>query len=162
VGEAMSALQKEIVCALNNKMYVAGIPCNLAKAFHCVSKRLCSWDLCFYGIQGTAGQWFKSYIHERKKKVEKIHHIQTIQNAHNGGHKISIPLGFNTWFSMFFHICVYIYIYDVFLSIETYISDTNDTNIILVLLFHIHRSIKNCIHGVFSYSKDGLKSVHAH
>jgi len=38
VGEAMSTLQKKIVCALNNKMYVAGIPCNLAKTFHCVSK----------------------------------------------------------------------------------------------------------------------------
>jgi len=71
VGDATSALQKEIVCSLNNKMHVAGIPCNLAKAFHRVSKRLCSWDLCFYGIQGTAGQWFKSYIHERNKKSRK-------------------------------------------------------------------------------------------
>lgn len=31
----MSALQKEIVCTLNNKMHVAGMPCNLAKALHC-------------------------------------------------------------------------------------------------------------------------------
>jgi len=78
------------------------------------------------------------------KKVEKIHHIQTIEKAHNGGHKILIPLAFNTWFFMLFHICVYIYIYIWYissreLSIETYISDTNDTSIILVLLFHIHR-----------------------
>jgi len=43
---------------------------------------------------------------KERKKVEKIHHIQTSENAHNGGHKISIPLGFNTWFSMLFRICV--------------------------------------------------------
>jgi hypothetical protein len=55
VKEAMSALQKKIVCALNNKMCIAGISRNLAKAFHCVSKRLCSLDPLFYRIQGTSG-----------------------------------------------------------------------------------------------------------
>lgn len=52
-------------------MQVAGIPCNLAKAFHYVSKRLRSKDLCVYGIQCTLGPWFKLYVHERKKKIYK-------------------------------------------------------------------------------------------
>jgi hypothetical protein len=85
------------------------------------------------------------FMKERKKKVVKIHHIQTIENANNGGHKISIPLAFSRE-----------------PSIQTYISDTNDTSIILVLLFDICRSIKNCIHGVFHYSKDGLKPIHVY
>jgi lipoprotein signal peptidase len=125
-------------------MQVAGIPCNLAKAFHCASKKLRSSDLSFYGIQCTPGQWFKSYIHERKK-IEKIHYIQTIENAYNGGHKMSIHSGFDTWFYMPFHICVCVYIYIyiyiyicIFPAVNFQFKPTPVTIMILVLFWYYY------------------------
>jgi hypothetical protein len=45
-------------------MHVGGISCDLAKVFELPSK------LHFYGIRNIAGQWFKSYLHDRRQQVE--------------------------------------------------------------------------------------------
>jgi hypothetical protein len=51
----------EILCALNDKMHVGGIFCDLAKAFDCVNHDILLSKLNFYGIQGKARQ-FVSHI----------------------------------------------------------------------------------------------------
>jgi hypothetical protein len=52
-------------------MHVGGISCDLAKAFDCLNHELLLSKLHFYGIRNMAGQWFKSYLHDRRQKVEK-------------------------------------------------------------------------------------------
>jgi hypothetical protein len=51
------------------KMCVGGISCDLTKAFDCAYHELLLSKLNCYGIQNIAGQWFKSYLHDRKQQV---------------------------------------------------------------------------------------------
>jgi hypothetical protein len=51
-------------------MHVGGISCDLAKAFYYVNNELLLSKLHFYGIQNIAGQWFISYLHDRRQQVE--------------------------------------------------------------------------------------------
>jgi hypothetical protein len=69
IEKALFSFTNEILCALNNRIQVGGISCHLVKAFDCVSHELLLMKLKFYGIQGTAGQWFKSYLNNIRQKV---------------------------------------------------------------------------------------------
>jgi hypothetical protein len=51
-------------------MHVGGIVCDLAKASDCVNHELLLSKLSFYGISNIVGQWFKSYLHDRKHQAE--------------------------------------------------------------------------------------------
>jgi hypothetical protein len=51
-------------------MHVAGTSCDLAKAFYFGNHKILASKLSFYGIWGTAAQWFKSYLHNRKQQVK--------------------------------------------------------------------------------------------
>jgi hypothetical protein len=51
-------------------MHVAGIFCDLFKAFDFVNHEILVTKLHFYGIQGTAAKWFRSYLTDRKQTVE--------------------------------------------------------------------------------------------
>jgi hypothetical protein len=51
-------------------MHVGEISCDLAKAFDCVNHELLLSKLSFYGTLQKAGQWFKSYLHDRNQHVE--------------------------------------------------------------------------------------------
>ena len=53
-GKAAFKLTDEILNALNNKLMVAGIFCNLQKAFGCVNHNILLTKLEFYGITGTS------------------------------------------------------------------------------------------------------------
>lgn len=55
----------QILCALNIKMQVGRLFCELAKEFDCMNHELLTTKLNSYGIQGKAGQWFKSYLNGR-------------------------------------------------------------------------------------------------
>jgi hypothetical protein len=49
-AKALFNFTDEIVSALNNKMHVGGISCDLAKAFDCVNHELLLSKLHYYGI----------------------------------------------------------------------------------------------------------------
>jgi hypothetical protein len=68
--KALYKFLDEILCALNDKMHVGGIFCDLANAFDCVNHDILLSKLNCYGIKGKVGQWFKSYLNGRKQRVE--------------------------------------------------------------------------------------------
>jgi hypothetical protein len=51
-------------------MHVGGIFCGLAKAFNCVNHVILLSQLHYFGIRGTMANWFRSYLTERKQKIE--------------------------------------------------------------------------------------------
>jgi hypothetical protein len=68
--KALFNFTDEILSSLNNKMHVGGISCDLVKTFDFVNHELLLSKLHFYGIRNMAGQWFKTYLHDRRQQVE--------------------------------------------------------------------------------------------
>jgi hypothetical protein len=60
--KASYKLTDEILNALNNRMMVGGIFCDLQKAFDCVNHNILLTKLEFYGITGIAYKLIKSYL----------------------------------------------------------------------------------------------------
>jgi hypothetical protein len=58
-----------ILKALNNKMWVGGIFCDLTKAFDYVNRNILLSKLEFYGITGRANNLIKSYLSDRYQRV---------------------------------------------------------------------------------------------
>jgi hypothetical protein len=55
--------------ALNNKLLVGGIFCDLHKAFDCVNYDILLSKLEFYGISGKPNNLIKPYLENRYKRV---------------------------------------------------------------------------------------------
>jgi hypothetical protein len=62
-------LTKNILTALNNKLLVGGIFCDLHKAFDCVNYDTVLSKLEFYGISGKPNNLIKSYLQNRYQRV---------------------------------------------------------------------------------------------
>jgi hypothetical protein len=62
-------LINNILKALNNKMWVGGIFCDLTKSFDYVNHNILLSKLEFYGITGTANNLIKSYLSDRYQRV---------------------------------------------------------------------------------------------
>jgi hypothetical protein len=56
--------------SLNQKIHVGGIFCDLAKAFDCVNHEMLLAKLHFCGIQEVTADWFRSYLTNRRQRVE--------------------------------------------------------------------------------------------
>lgn len=63
-------LTNYILLALNNKMHVCGISCDLAKAFDCVNHEIPLSKLSFCGIHDIARRWLKACLHDRKEQAQ--------------------------------------------------------------------------------------------
>jgi hypothetical protein len=67
--KASYRLIDEILNALNNRMLVGGIFCDLQKAFDCVNHNILLTKLEFYGITGITLKLIKSYPEGRYQRV---------------------------------------------------------------------------------------------
>jgi hypothetical protein len=66
----INKLTEIILNAWNNNRYIAGVFCDLTKAFDCVNHKLLLKKMQFYGVKGLLLEWFKSYFYNRKQRVE--------------------------------------------------------------------------------------------
>ena len=62
-------LYNQLVRAIEHKQFSSCIFLDLAKAFHTVDHSILLDKLEYYGIRGTALNWFKSYLTDRAQKV---------------------------------------------------------------------------------------------
>jgi hypothetical protein len=53
-------------------MHAGGIFCDLAKAFDCGNHDILLTELHFFGIQGRILSWLRSYLTNRKQKIEIV------------------------------------------------------------------------------------------
>jgi hypothetical protein len=63
--KATYELSDEIIGALDKKLLVGGIFCDLAKAFNCVNHDTLLLKLIWYEITGKANNWIRSYLVDR-------------------------------------------------------------------------------------------------
>jgi hypothetical protein len=56
--------------SIKQKMLIGGIFCGLAKAFYCVNHEILLPKLHFYLTRGESGDWFSSYLTNRRQKDE--------------------------------------------------------------------------------------------
>jgi hypothetical protein len=61
-------LINNVLEAINNKLIVGGVFCDLTKAFDCVNHNIQLSRLEFYGIMGSACNLMKSYLSDRYKR----------------------------------------------------------------------------------------------
>jgi hypothetical protein len=67
-------------------MHVGGIFSDLAKAFDCENREILLAKLDFYGIRGETADWLKSYLTNRRQKVEKNQTVHFIFFSVTGVH----------------------------------------------------------------------------
>jgi hypothetical protein len=72
--EASYKLIDDILNALNNRVTVGGIFCDLQKAFDCVNHNILLTKLEFCGITGITYKLIKSYLQGRYQRVVLINH----------------------------------------------------------------------------------------
>jgi hypothetical protein len=76
--DAAFRLTDSVLKYLNQKLCVRGIFCDLSKVFDCVNHEILLTKMHFCGIQGITVDWFRSYLVNRKQKVEIKSPIQLI------------------------------------------------------------------------------------
>jgi flagellin-specific chaperone FliS len=69
IEKAIFTLTDNILTSLNQEK-VGGIFCDLTEAFDYVNHDILLAKLCYYGIHGMNAKWFKTYITNRKQKVQ--------------------------------------------------------------------------------------------
>ena len=74
----------KIANAFENKQFLIGIFLDLSKAFDCINHDILIHKLRYYGIRGTALDWFKSYLHNRKQYVNINGYSSPIQITNIG------------------------------------------------------------------------------
>ena len=79
---AAYTLTNGILQAWNSKLQVAGIFCDLAKAFDCVNHDMLIGKLKYYGVNEMGIVWIKSYLHNRRQRVDiSVDNVQNYSSA---------------------------------------------------------------------------------
>ena len=61
---------ENVTTSIDNKINTIGIFLELSKAFDTIDHKILLNKLEWYGVRGKALDWFKSYLHNRKKYVQ--------------------------------------------------------------------------------------------
>ena len=72
IEKAVFTLTCYFLTSLNRRQHVKGIFCDLTEAFDCVNHEILLTKLHYYGIRGVCWNWFRTYITNRKQKVQII------------------------------------------------------------------------------------------
>jgi hypothetical protein len=84
--QADYTLVNGILQAWNSELQVVGIFCDLDKAFDRVNHEILIEKLKYYGDNGTAIDWIKSYLHKRKQRFDI--NVNNVQNYFSTWEKV--------------------------------------------------------------------------
>jgi len=78
-----------VLQALDDKLHVASVLCDLSKAFDCVNHDLLLKKIKFYGIRGNSWNWLQSYLVDRKQRViytdsQNVTYPSSWETVHSG------------------------------------------------------------------------------
>jgi hypothetical protein len=68
--DAAFKLTDSVFKSINHKMHKRTIFCDLAQPFDCVIHEILLALLHLYGIRGVSDDWFRSFLTNRRQKVE--------------------------------------------------------------------------------------------
>ena len=63
-------LTDSVFKSINQKLQVGGTFSDLGKSFYCINHEILLTKLHFYGIKVVSKHWFRSYLTNRRQKVE--------------------------------------------------------------------------------------------
>jgi hypothetical protein len=78
---------------MEQKSHIAGIFCDLTKAFDCVSHELLLCRLQYYGVRGVRFELIKSYLSDRKQRVDFKSISLSTQSSQWKSIKCEVPQG---------------------------------------------------------------------
>jgi hypothetical protein len=78
-GDAAFKLTDTVFGSLNQKLRVGGIFCDLSKTFDCLNHEILLTKLHLCGIQGVIIDWVRSYLTNRRQKVQ----IKSLSSSEN-------------------------------------------------------------------------------
>jgi hypothetical protein len=131
IESAIFTLTDDILSSLNQRNQIGGVFSDLTKVFDSVSHDMLLNKLHYYGIRGICHHWFKSYLTNRKQRVNMS--SQILKEEENSSSWKTVTSGFPQG-SVLCPLLFITYVNDVLLGIHYEAKPViyaDDTNILL-------------------------------